>query len=143
MLSAKGHTISRLRNELEEIRLKYDDLLRENKLLQQVQRRQERALTKFQDDEAELPQLLKKHSAELDSLNRRIRKYQQKDKEKERRGKEQHEQLLKTKDELRRLQDLATDKELKERGQLRKRVDQLEEELEEKNKRLMVSRTLS
>lgn len=138
MLSAKGHTISRLRNELEELKLKYDDNLSENRLLKQVQRRQEKALAKFQDDEAELPQLLKKHSAELDSLNRRIRKYQQKDKDKERRAKEQHEQLLKTRDELNRLQDLAADKGLKERDQLRRRADRLEEEIEEKNQRLKV-----
>ena len=76
MLSAKGHTISRLRNEFNQLQQEHDETMRENKLLKQLQRRQERALSKYDAEESELPQMLKKHSAELDSMRRRIRKYQ-------------------------------------------------------------------
>ncbi|XP_038076877.1 lebercilin-like protein isoform X4 [Patiria miniata] len=136
MLSAKGHTISRLRNEFNQLQQQHDETLQENKLLKALQRRQERALAKFDNEESELPQLLKKHSAELDSMRRRIRKYQEHERDKDRRMKDKDERLLRTEDELKSLSAVAEDKGLLERHELQKRVDRLKTKLENRDKKI-------
>ncbi|XP_033635992.1 myb-like protein X isoform X2 [Asterias rubens] len=134
MLSAKGHTISRLRNEFNQLQQEHDETMRENKLLKQLQRRQERALSKYDAEESELPQMLKKHSAELDSMRRRIRKYQERDKDRDRRIKDKDEQLNQTQDELKHIKGVAEDKGLLERHELQRRVERMEEKVEKRDK---------
>ncbi|XP_022082039.1 lebercilin-like isoform X3 [Acanthaster planci] len=136
MLSAKGHTISRLRNEFNQLQKEHDETVRENKLLKELQRRQERALAKFDSEESELPQLLKKHSAELDSMRRRIRKYQERDRDRERRLKDKDEQYLRAEDELKHIRALAEDKGLLERHELQRKLDRLRGKLEARDKKL-------
>ncbi len=58
MLSARLLKINELKNALSELRLHGDELQRENRLLRQMQLRQEKALHHYNDTESEISQLL-------------------------------------------------------------------------------------
>ena len=139
MLSAKGHTINRLRSEVDELRHKYDDAIRENKLMKQLHRRQELALARFEDKDEELPTLLRSHAAEVDNLRERLRRTQDREKDKDRRLKDKNEELNKVNDELSKLRRLAEDKHLLDRDKLQRKVDKLQDSESAKEKRIDVS----
>ncbi|XP_071956780.1 uncharacterized protein [Antedon mediterranea] len=136
MLSAKGHTINRLRSENDEVKQKYEESVREIRLLKQLQRKQERALDKFEGTESELPELLRKHSAEIDSLHQRVRKYKDRDRMKDKQLKEQHEELCKLQADLRKMKKVAGDKHLLERDSLQHKLEKQSEHIFEKEKRI-------
>ncbi|XP_033125669.1 lebercilin-like isoform X2 [Anneissia japonica] len=137
MLSAKGHTINRLRSENEEIKIKYEESVREIRLLKQLQRKQERALNKFEGEESELPELLRNHSAELDSLHQRVRKYKEKDRSKDKQLQEQHDELCRLQKEMKKMKKLAGDKHLLERDALQQKLSIQSEQLSDKEKRII------
>lgn len=66
-LSALNHTIRGLQNKLSERGKKLDELSKENKLLNRLQRRQDREWTRIQRQEDELPQILQRHEQEVRS----------------------------------------------------------------------------
>lgn len=139
MLSAKGHTINKLRSDFDDLRRKYDDAIRENKLMKQLQRRQEASLAKFEDKDEELPQLLRSHAAEVDNLRERLRRTQDREKDKDRRLKDKNEELNRLNDELKKLRNLADNKHLLDRDKLQRKVDRLQDNFDEKERRVNVS----
>ncbi|XP_071509172.1 uncharacterized protein [Diadema antillarum] len=136
MLSAKGHTINRLRSDFDELQRKYDDAVRELKLVKQLQRRQEVALSKFEDSEEQLPQLLRNHAAEVDSLRERLRRAQDKERERDRRLKERNEEINRLTDEVKKLRRISEDKHLLDRDKLQRKVDRLTDSVDEKDKKI-------
>eukprot|EP00057_Strongylocentrotus_purpuratus_P022829 XP_011677303.1 PREDICTED: lebercilin [Strongylocentrotus purpuratus] len=136
MLSAKGHTINKLRSDFDDLRRKYDDAIRENKLMKQLQRRQEASLAKFEDKDEELPQLLRSHAAEVDNLRERLRRTQDREKDKDRRLKDKNEELNRLNDELKKLRHLADNKHLLDRDKLQRKVDRLQDNFDEKERRV-------
>ena len=66
-LSAMNHTVRSLQNKLAERSRKMEELSKENRLLIQLQRRQDREWTRIQRQEDELPQLLQRHEQEVQS----------------------------------------------------------------------------
>ncbi|XP_054753215.2 lebercilin-like isoform X1 [Lytechinus pictus] len=136
MLSAKGHTINKLRSDFDDLRRKYDDAIRENKLMKQLQRRQEAALAKFEDKDEELPQLLRSHAAEVDNLRERLRRTQDREKDKDRRLKDKNEELNRLNDEVKKLRHLAENNHLLDRDKLQRKVDKLHDNLDEKERRV-------
>lgn len=66
-LSALNHTIRGLQNKLSERGRELEDLSKENRLLNRLQRRQDREWTRIQRQEDELPQILQRHEQEVRS----------------------------------------------------------------------------
>ncbi|KAJ3606364.1 hypothetical protein NHX12_025885 [Muraenolepis orangiensis] len=64
MLSARLLKINDLRNALGELQLRSDELQKENRVLRQLQVRQEKALHRYDDTESEIAQLLTRHGSE-------------------------------------------------------------------------------
>lgn len=64
-MSAHRHAISKLHNKLAENQRELEDLKKENRLLNRLRLRQERALDRFQSKEGDLPQLLARHAEEV------------------------------------------------------------------------------
>lgn len=62
-----NHTIRGLQNKLSERSKKLDELSKENRLLNRLQRRHDREWSKIQRQEDELPQILQRHDQEVET----------------------------------------------------------------------------
>ena len=67
-LSAMNRTVRTLQNKLSERSKRLEEVSRENRLLNRLQKRQDREWTKIQRQEDELPQTLQRHEQEVLSL---------------------------------------------------------------------------
>ncbi|XP_041720833.1 lebercilin [Coregonus clupeaformis] len=124
MLSARLLKINELRNALAELQLHTDLLTKENRVLRQLQHRQERALQRYDDTESEIAQLLSRHANETTALRERLRRTQERERDAERRLKDTQEQLQRSQSSLGRLRRLAEQQELGPREELTRRLEQ-------------------
>ena len=136
---AKQEKITALSNQLTMKDREIEELKRENKLLKTVQYRQEKALDRFQNAEADLPQLVNRHAVEMMSLKQRLKKSQDGLQVAEHKLREQNEEMWKLKVMLNEVTKLSGDKHLLERDRLRQMLNKANEKLEEKTKRASVS----
>jgi len=140
VLSANRNKVSRLHNIVEEMQQEIEELKHENKSLKRVSHRQERQIKKIDEEEASLPMLLQRHSAEMHTLKERLRRNQEilhrKDKESRDRG---HE-IQKLRDKVSSYRELSQDKKLEERAALAKKLEKLQNNMAEKDKKITVSR---
>ncbi|XP_070589215.1 lebercilin [Erythrolamprus reginae] len=135
VLSARLLKINELRNELAGLHVKLDELQKENRVLKQLQYRQEKALHKFGDPENEISQLLVRHNDEMRILKERLRKTQEREQTNEKKLKASEEELFKAKNSLQKLKKLAEDKNLPERDELAKKLVIAENRLEDNEKK--------
>ncbi|XP_013999096.1 lebercilin [Salmo salar] len=124
MLSARLLKINELRNALAELQLHTDQLTKENRILRQLQHRQEKALQRYDDTESEIAQLLSSHANETTALRERLRRTQERERVTERRLKDTQEQLQRSQSSLGRLRRLAEQQELGPREELTRRLEQ-------------------
>ncbi|XP_031692601.1 lebercilin isoform X2 [Oncorhynchus kisutch] len=124
MLSARLLKINELRNALAELQLHTDQITKENRILRQLQHRQERALQRYDDTESEIAQLLSRHANETTALRERLRRTQERERDTERRLKDTQEQLQRSQSSLGRLRRLAEQQELGPREELTRRLEQ-------------------
>ncbi|KAM3602428.1 uncharacterized protein V6R79_003876 [Siganus canaliculatus] len=125
MLSARLLKINELRNALSELQQRTDELQKENRILRQLQVRQEKALQRYDDTENEISQLLSRHNNETHVLRERLRRTQERERATERRLKDSEEQLQRSQAGILRLKKLVDQRELGARDELSR---QLEEE---------------
>lgn len=135
VLSARLLKINELRNELTGLRVKFDELQKENRVLKQLQYRHEKALHKFEDTENEISQFLARHNDEMRILKERLRKTQEREQTAEKKLKASEEELFKVKSSLQKLKKLAEDKNLPERDELAKKLAIAENRLEDSEKK--------
>ncbi|CAL8317610.1 unnamed protein product [Boreogadus saida] len=124
MLSARLLKINELRNALSELQLRMDELQKENRVLRQLQVRQEKALHRYDDTESEISQLLTRHSNETTSLRERLRRAQERERASERRLKDAEERLQRSQAAEARLRRLAEKQELGPREELSRQLEQ-------------------
>ncbi|XP_077869497.1 uncharacterized protein LOC100372739 isoform X2 [Saccoglossus kowalevskii] len=136
MLSARLHTINRLRNDYGDLEQKYDELLRENKLLKTLQRRQDKVINKYEGQENELGDMLSRHNNEVEHLRKKLQKYKHDNLDKDRRLRDQNDEVLKTQSALKRMKAIVKDKNLLERDELSRKLGDTQDELEEKKTRV-------
>nr|XP_017209224.2 lebercilin isoform X3 [Danio rerio] len=122
MLSARLLKINELKNALSELRLHADELQRENRLLRQLQLRQEKALHRYNDTDSEISQLLARHNNETHVLRERLRRSQENQRTAERSLRERDAQLQRCRSQMQKLQQLADDQNLGEREELSRKL---------------------
>ncbi|XP_016320317.1 lebercilin-like isoform X2 [Sinocyclocheilus anshuiensis] len=136
MLSARLLKINELKNALSERRLHADELQRENRLLRQMQLRQEKALHRYNDTESEISQLLSRHNNETHVLRERLRRSQENQRTAERSLRETDAQLQCCRSQLQKLQQLADDQNLGEREELSRKLTYTQGKLQESERRV-------
>ncbi|XP_041832741.1 lebercilin [Melanotaenia boesemani] len=124
MLSARLLKINELRNALAEVQQRTDELHKENRILRQLQVRQEKALQRYDDTESEISQLLSRHSNEIHVLRERLRRTQERERAAERRLKDREEQLQRNQVIISRLKKLVDHRELGARDELNRRLEE-------------------
>lgn len=110
----------------------------ENQILKRLQYRHLKAISKYENAETNLPDLLAKQCGEARTLRVLLRKSQEQERSASKKLREVEAQLLKTKDTLLALQKLSEDKNLAERGELRRRLNTLTQRMETGDKRIQV-----
>ncbi|XP_078699480.1 uncharacterized protein LOC144926501 isoform X2 [Branchiostoma floridae x Branchiostoma belcheri] len=136
MLSARRVKIKDLTSQIFELQRELDDLKRENKLLKTLQHKQEKALTRFEDQESDLPQLLARHSAEVRNLKERLRHKQDSNHRSEQKIKDLRDDLEKKEHQVTKLQKIVRDKNLAERDELNRKLMRTEQMLLDKEKKV-------
>lgn len=139
VLSANKHKVSRLANIMEELQQEVEELKLENRSLKRVSHRQEREIRKIDDEEAALPMLLQRHSAEMRTLKERLKKNQEVLHRKERESQDRDHEIQKLRDKVKSYRELSQEKKLGERAALAKKLDNVENEVALKDKKIMVS----
>ncbi|XP_015756060.1 PREDICTED: lebercilin-like [Acropora digitifera] len=139
VLSANRHKVSRLHNIVEELQQEVDELKSENKSLHRVSHRQEKEIRKIDNEEASLPILLQRHSAEMRTLKQRLRRNQEVLSRKEKESHERDKEIQKLRDKVKNYRDLSQDKKLEERAALAKKLQNIEDEMASKDKKILVS----
>ena len=139
VLSANKHKVSRLYNILEELQQEVEELKDENKSLKRVSHRQEKQIKKIDEEEASLPMLLQRHSAEMRTLKERMRKNQDVLHKKERESKERDAEIQKLRDKVKSFRALSQDRKLEERAALAKKLENVQDEIATKDKKILVS----
>ncbi|KAF7659218.1 hypothetical protein LDENG_00001360 [Lucifuga dentata] len=124
MLSARLLKINELRNALAELQLRMDELKKENRILRQLQVRQEKALQRYDDTESEISQLLSRHSNETHALRERLRRTQERERTAEQRLKDVEEQLQRSQATVGRLKKLVEQRELGAREELSRKLEE-------------------
>lgn len=138
MLSSKNLRINELKNQIEDLKMHMEEMKEENKLLRKTQKRQEKALNKFENEESDLPQLLQRHSNEVRTLREQLKKTQEKYQRTDRYLRDAEDELDKTKNKLKKYKNLVEDKDLLERQDLQKKYQQAEIDLEERDVKVRV-----
>ncbi|XP_066556396.1 lebercilin isoform X2 [Amia ocellicauda] len=136
VLSARLLKINELKSELTELQLRLDGLQKENKVLRQLQHRQEKALNKFDNTENEISQLISRHGNEVRTLRERLRRAQERERTTDKRLKEVEEELYRSKSTVHKLRRLVDDRQLAEREELAHKLSQAEARLENNDHRI-------
>lgn len=138
MLSARLLKINELKNALSELRLHADELQRENRLLRQLQLRQEKALHRYNDTDSEISQLLSRHNNETHVLRERLRRSQTNQRVAEGSLRERDAQLQRCRNQVQKLQHLVDDQNLGEREELSQKFVHAQAKLQESECRVKV-----
>ncbi|XP_039981168.1 lebercilin isoform X2 [Xiphias gladius] len=136
MLSARLLKINELRNALAELQQRTDELQKENRILRQLQVRQEKALQRYDDTESEISQLLSRHSNETHVLRERLRRTQERERAAERRVRDSEEQLQRSQATIARLKKLVDRRELGARDELSRRLEEEKARAQEAERRI-------
>ena len=139
VLSANRHKVTKLESRLSQLIQELTKEREENKTLRLIQHRQEKKLEKVIGEEAELPQLLVKHTAEVKNLRERIRRLQDTSYNKDEKIGEQDKTILKLKDKCKYYRELCEKEELTEKDQLEKNLSKAEENLKKRDEEISVS----
>ncbi|XP_077367555.1 lebercilin isoform X2 [Festucalex cinctus] len=124
LLSGRLLKINELRNVHGELQLRIAELQKENRILKQLQTRQEKALQNYTDAESKISQMLSCHANETHVLRERLRRARERERAAERRLKEKEEQLLRSHATVGRMKKLVEQRELGAREELSCKLDQ-------------------
>ncbi|CAG4976982.1 unnamed protein product [Colias eurytheme] len=133
VLSAKTHRVKQLQNQLADAHYHLQELSNENKILRALQKKQEIALQRYENSNAELPQVLNAHSEELRVQHARYKQLKAQFRDASARLKERDLQLQQLRDEHQHLLDLSKDKNLLEREKLQSQVADLTAKVQQQN----------
>ncbi|XP_033932025.1 lebercilin isoform X2 [Pseudochaenichthys georgianus] len=124
MLSARLLKINELSNSLAELQQRTDELQKENRVLRQLQVRQDKALQRYDDTESEISQLISRHNNDTHVLRERLRRTQERERAAERRMKDSEEQLQRSQATIARLKKLVDQRDLGARDELSRKLEE-------------------
>lgn len=127
-----------MHNLNQELQQQMKDLRDENKLLKKTQLRTDKALQRFEDQESDLPNLIQRQNNEVRSLKDQIRKWREKYEKTDRYLRDAEDDLEKAKIKLKKMKSLAEEKDLLERSELNKKLNQAELDMEAKDVKIRV-----
>uniref|UniRef100_A0A182K1Y4 Lebercilin domain-containing protein n=1 Tax=Anopheles christyi TaxID=43041 RepID=A0A182K1Y4_9DIPT len=133
VMSARVLRLKQLQNQLEAANMVIAELTKDNRVLKSVQKRQDSALSKYVNSNAELPKLLNSHAEEIRTWQTKYRNLQNQNKELVSKLKAKDAHILTITDQNKHLVQLNKDKHLEERERLADRVRYLENRLMEKD----------
>ncbi|KAJ0179658.1 hypothetical protein K1T71_004249 [Dendrolimus kikuchii] len=133
VLSAKTHRVKQLQNQLADAHYHLQELSNENRVLRAVQKKQEIALQRYENSNAELPQVLSSHNEEMRIQQSKYKQLKQQYKEVTQKLKEKDMQLQQLKDEHHHLLELSKDRNLLEREKLQNQVAELSAKVQQQN----------
>ncbi|XP_042316509.1 lebercilin-like protein [Sceloporus undulatus] len=136
LLSARLHKVKELKNEVFVLNNKLEASNMENQILKRLQIQHLKAISKYENAEINLPDLMTKQCSEVKTLRTLLRKSQEQERNASRKLREVEAQLLKTKDTLQALQKLSEDKHLAERGELKHRLTGLTQRMAASDKKI-------
>lgn len=128
-----------MHNLNQDLQQQLKDLRDENKLLKKTQLRTDKALQRFEDQESDLPNLIQRQNNEVRSLKDQIRKWREKYEKTDRYLRDAEDDLEKAKIKLKKMKSLAEEKDLPERSELNKKLNQAELDMEAKDVKIRVS----
>ncbi|KAJ9573620.1 hypothetical protein L9F63_008961, partial [Diploptera punctata] len=139
IMSAKVLRVKQLQNDLRDAQFQLNELATENRLLRTLQKRQDLALKKYEDQKAELPQLIHSHNEEVRILRAKLyMKLKAQGREKDHRIKELEADLQSLRDQHHHLLKLSKDQQLGEREQLSRQVEELREVIQEQDNKIQM-----
>ncbi|XP_062905864.1 lebercilin-like protein [Mobula hypostoma] len=130
ILSARLNKTKELKNEVYDLQRELKNARLENKLLRRLQYRHMKALVKFEDEQNNLPQLLTRHTNEIQMLKEMLRRSKEQDRYVSKQLKEAEAELWKTKNTLQKLKTICEKKDLEERDELTCKLTELTKKLE-------------
>uniref|UniRef100_A0A182Y2Z2 Lebercilin domain-containing protein n=1 Tax=Anopheles stephensi TaxID=30069 RepID=A0A182Y2Z2_ANOST len=133
VMSARMLRLKQMQNQLEAANMVIAELTKDNRLLKSVQKRQDSALSKYVNSNAELPKLLNSHAEEIRTWQTKYRNLQNQNRELNGKLKAKDAHILTITDQNKHLVQLNKDKHLEERERLADRVRYLENRLMEKD----------
>ncbi|PZC78266.1 hypothetical protein B5X24_HaOG202338 [Helicoverpa armigera] len=133
VLSAKTHRVKQLQNQLSDAHYHLQELSNENKVLRAIQKKQEIALQRYENSNAELPTVLNSHNEEMRIQQSKYKQLKQQFKEVTAKLKERDMQLQQLKDEHQHLLELSKDRNLLEREKLQAQVTDLSSKVQQQN----------
>ncbi|XP_069668996.1 lebercilin [Periplaneta americana] len=136
IMSAKLLRVKQLQNELTDAQFQLNELSTENRLLKTLQKRQDLALSKYESSKAELPQLIRSHNEEVRVLRAKVKQLRSQCREKDHKIKELDADLQSLRDQHRHLLKLSRERNLGDREQLTKQVEDLKEIIKDQDIRI-------
>ncbi|XP_050342827.1 filamin-A-interacting protein 1 [Nymphalis io] len=133
VLSAKTHRVKQLQNQLADAHYHLQELSNENKVLRALQKKQEIALQRYENSNAELPQVLNSHNEEMRIQQSKYKQLKQQFKEASMKLKEKDIQLQQLRDDHQHLLDLSKDRNLLDREKLQAQVTDLTAKVQQQN----------
>ncbi|NWV42591.1 LCA5L protein, partial [Grantiella picta] len=134
--SARIHKIKELRNEIFDFQRKIEASSLENQALKELNRRQAKAIDRYNNEKSHLQELLARHQSEANDLQKCLKISQAAEKQTARELKKAEAEQRKIKGDLKTLLGLSEDKDLAEREELDHRLSILNQALEEKEERI-------
>ncbi|XP_063675981.1 probable serine/threonine-protein kinase kinX isoform X4 [Bolinopsis microptera] len=116
--SSKRRQHMSLRNQYSELSVNYDEILKENKLLKQIQKRQERELDKYNNPDEDLPRLLDANNYEIAGLKAKNKQLLFEKREQDDKLRRQHQEIISLKEQNKKMTTLANNRKLGEREKL-------------------------
>uniref|UniRef100_A0A2A4JQ47 Lebercilin domain-containing protein n=1 Tax=Heliothis virescens TaxID=7102 RepID=A0A2A4JQ47_HELVI len=133
VLSAKTHRVKQLQNQLSDAHYHLQELSNENRVLRAIQKKQEIALQRYENSNAELPTVLNSHNEEMRIQQSKYKQLKQQFKEVTAKLKERDMQLQQLRDEHQHLLELSKDRNLLEREKLQAQVTDLSSKVQQQN----------
>ncbi|XP_049866582.1 lebercilin-like protein [Pectinophora gossypiella] len=133
VLSAKAHRVKQLQNQLADAHYHLQELSNENRVLRAMQKKQEIALQRYENSNAELPSVLNSHNEEMRIQQTKYKQLKSQFKEVSQKLKERDMQYQQLKDEHTHLLELSRDRNLLEREKLQQQVTELTTKVQAQN----------
>merc|ERR1711871_343958 len=125
-----------MQNVISELQAQVDTLTMENRDLKKIARIQDKEIKKLDSAEADLPMIIEKHNNEMSVAKENYRRQCETAEKTKQELRRREKELIKTKDKLGKAEGIIKEKNLAERSSLNKKLKEMEEEIEEKQKKI-------